>query len=459
MRTHAYFLIALLGVLALFTFIPPFYGLMDDSNFIALLPGLKEHGYFGFLKDWLPQDLIARGWYRPFLPLLVYIFYLPTENSFVLLHLWNAFFVTCVFYFLAFALSKAWATLAEKNNAHFWTICFAAILIYPWSHLLVSLPAVQEKFIMLAGAISLVAFSSEKIFSLSKPIRILILVGILSIGCLVREQFILFFPVLIALSLKKDRSKFYWESAIYLFVTIFLFGFIWYMGRNTPYKSKYGLSTVMETLSHSKSIWLYIILIVVSMYRAFSRANITLFGRLLLASPAISLLGFVILMAPWGLGGYLNIAAIPFFVLNIVNVFEDFLDSKWNILFKGFAIASFGSLLLLDVLVKNDLGKLLVSKILQEVSISHQIYAPCPEGAGAMKSHAKRVFHYDLQVIWAPTLEEVKQKENASTYWLLWPHLGCWPEDFKPKNLLRENKAKILWEGRTPWSPKLYEIF
>src|SRR5690606_1246037 len=76
------------------------------------------------------------------------------------------------------------------------------------------------------------------------------------------------------------------------------------------------------------SIWIFLGLSFASLVAVFWRSKNYLDTLFAQAFPAFSLLGFVLLMAPWGMGGYLNSVAAPLFAacaLTLLPGLPDFL--------------------------------------------------------------------------------------------------------------------------------------
>jgi hypothetical protein len=460
------FLASLIVAIAIFCVFPPYYGLMDDANFFHFLPPMHQKGFWNFLIDWLPQDIEVRGWFRPFLPLMVYVLYIPTEGSPLALHIWNAIIALGSLFLFALGFERFWQIVFSErkwNSQIFAGVFFVLLLIYPWSHIGVVLPAVQEKVVFIAAALTLFLFSSTRIYQLPVVIKLTLYMAGIALASLVREQFILFFPLLLAiLWVREEKRKIPWQTLVVLIFCICNVVFIWWMGRNTGYKSKFGMATVFDTLRQSRSIWLFLGVALASLLSPLF-AKVSLKIKLAQLTPALSLLGFLALMAPWGLGGYLNVIAAPLMVACLMTLMPQRLSQPfprplWFVLCGG-GLLFFAGIILVDAVVKNDLGRLLNSDELKTLSQSQKIQAPCEEGAGAIRSHANMFMGYNLQMAVPPNFAKFKeQNPEIKSYWIVGKHLGCWPGDFDPVALVNAGGGRVVWQGRLPWSPRLLEL-
>ncbi len=444
-------LTTLLAFVLVLLALPPFYGFMDDLTNLQTAKDMTERGALNYLKDWLPYDYAASGRIRPFLPFMAWGIYTPALGSPLGLHLWNGFLTLGTLGLLALGFARLWRLVyGEKEDIS--AIFFALMLLFPWTHLVVILPAMQEKMILLAAALTLLAFTSPAVISWPVWIRMPSLIFLLACGTFVREQYILFYPAFFAASWCQDKKPFRWETWLYFCAMLGLIVLVWWLGRGNPYKSRYGLEAAFVTLQNSRSLWLFLALALTSFVCLFSKKDF-----LARTFPATSLLGFLLLMIPWGLGGYLNSIAAPLFAAAVLAIFSGFLKRKPFIVFAA-GLLLFTGEIILDASVKRDLRLALESQELKVLAQTHTLYAPCDEGSGYIKRYAKEYFGYELDVKVPPALADLRAQHSGPTYWFVGKHLSCWPGSFDPEALVKSGEAKVLWQGSHAWSHRILEI-
>jgi hypothetical protein len=289
-----------------------------------------------------------------------------------------------VFLLLAKALTnlvlKLYENISIKSDNLFLFI-FLFTLAQPWTRLLFSLPALQEKFVILAGALCISLVLSNFYCKRSIIFRWLLISIFLLIGCFSREQFILFFPAILAsaiVSAKKESGGFRFAALGILPVMLGLVFLIWYLGQGSSYKEHFGLQGFLQTINKSKSIWLFLSILLSSFCVVILQSSNSSWAlKLARLFPSISVLGFLAMMAPWGLGGYLNVGVTPFITLCALSLLIPFIKkqpSKKVALGLKVALAGiFLSFLYFDISTKWDLGKLLNSTVLRELAFQNNI--------------------------------------------------------------------------------------
>lgn len=456
---------AVLIATVIFLVFPPFYGLMDDSNYIVQAPKFLEGPFLPQYAQWLSSDMMASGRFRPFLPFLMIFFYGPTQDSPLALHVFHAICALTLLALLSLAFGRLWARVYPERPVVaqpvvFVPVFFSLLLLYPWTHIGIALPAMQEKMVLLAGAIALWGFTSSRISLWPLWARFGFLCFLLLVGSFTREQFVLFFPLLLAAVFVRER-KWPWETLGYLTCMLALLVVIWLLGRHTGYKAKYGLATVRLTFAQSRSIWLFLGLSAASLVGVLADRSAALRAKVPRLCFGFSLLGFVLLMAPWGLGGYLNVVAAPFSAACVLTLFPRDLATgrRRRVLLLGglplLAVAAFGVEIGMDAVVKNDLGRILQSEEMKAAGRSGSLFAPCTEGMEVMNQYTVRFFGYQLN---AQLPAEGQPPPAGKSYWVVARRLGCWPDTFGPDEALRSGKARALWGGRAGWSWKLLEL-
>lgn len=450
----------LLIFIALICIWTPFFSLMDDIHFLSMAESVHSQGLISFTRQLIPGDLAYAGRFRPFVPSVAYLIYGVIPGNVFFLYLWNGVLTFLVLAFLSSALKRFWLEIQpETNDRSLGIFIFCLLLIYPWTHLFFALPSLHEKPVLFALAIALYVFTSQSIHARPFWIKLSLYCFVIFLGSIVREQFLIFFPLLLASSYAKQKKLLSAQTLlIFLFMLAVVFE-IWLLGRSSEYKSKYGLGNIQNTLTHAKSFWLLLSLATAAVVKALLQQK-TLKQKLLHFSPAISLVGFLCLMAPWGMGGYLNTVAAPAFALTLLCLAPSHLNARLRHLFFGFTVVVFSSQLYVDMRTKHDLGTMLGLPELKALAQTHQIFAPCSEGVSAMNTWADRVFHYHLGAKEAVNLHTVQAQNTTGlpSIWLVGPHLGCWPDDFDPKQIVKDGRAKVLWQGFSTLSFRILAI-
>lgn len=457
---------AILLTIAVFLAFPPFFGFMDDLTYVRTAQGIQAEGLFAYMSHWLPADYSASGRFRPFLPIMAWAFYGPFGLHYLPLHIVNGIFNLLLLALFAWAYLRVWRLVYPeqiKCVVSFAALFFLAELAFPWSHLMIALPALQEKIIFLAALAALLGFTSQRVASWPWLARVPLLAALVALGTFTRESFILFYPPLLAASwAKENRKRFPTETAVYLLVMLALIGLVWWLGRGNAYKSKFSLETLSLTIQNSRSIWIFLGLALLSLGVSLKGSR-TIFQGLARAFPAASLAGFVLLMAPWGVGGYLNTVAAPLFAacaLTLAPLLPA--AARRNSALHAFAalvLLLFAAELAIDATTKQDVKKALESAAMKDIATSNILYAPCDEGADHLRAYATKFFGYKLQVEVPPLLPELRTKlAGAPSYWFVGKHLSCWPGDFDPYALVREGKAEVVWEGAHRWSHRILKI-
>jgi hypothetical protein len=456
------FLAALLAVVAVFLLFPPFYGLMDDSGFVFQAPDFLRPGAWDRLSELMRTDFEVNGRFRPFLPVLMVGLYGFTQGHPLVLHLLNGVIVTAVLAFLTLSFQRLWRRLYPSENWMddlFVPVFFSLLLLYPWTHLGLALPSMQEKTVFFFGALTLWTFTSASVDGWEAPARIAARGLLICVGAFTREQFIFFFPALLAASFLAERKKGkFWETLLYLLLMAGLVLLIWLMGRHSNYKAKYGLANALVTIGRSRSLWVFLALAFASFVRSFFGPGSLgeKFGRTCFS---LGLLGFVLIMIPWGMGGYLNTIAAPFAAGCLLTLLprSSFVAYR-PLLFWVLPVLSLATMtgqLGMDSIVKNDLGHLLASEEMKAISRTHLLYAPCLEGMDSMNTYTQKFFGYSLG---AQLPSATPPALSQQSYWVVSRHLGCWPDAFDPDALLQSGQAQLVWQGHARWSWRLIKI-
>ncbi|HEY8277980.1 MAG TPA: hypothetical protein VIH99_00060 [Bdellovibrionota bacterium] len=431
MSKRGYFLLGLglpLLVLAMLFYFRPFWGLMDDGVNVFLVEKMRSEGIFRIWWDMSMYDIFQQGRMRLMYFLMVPVIYMPAAGSSVVAFAINIVWVCLTF---AFVAAASWPSLSYayglKNKAFavflFFVLCFA----YPWTMHAFRAPSVHEKLVIFFAGLVLAAQYS-KFASRSLPHWLGVMVPSLVLALNTKEQIALYFPIFLAAQVHVDsQKKNYRRTALLLFLLLASAGVIKWVGTHGTYKSAYGLERAKITLRNSKSLYLFLALAFSAQAAAFvDFLKHRKWPRLLLASsyPA-GLVLFVLLMLPWGMGGYLNCAA-TIFVVACAIALGKFARTHWRAFgrlpLKFLGASAYGLAVLVtvvtvapDLSAYADLRRIFESREIEEVAASGKtLWMPCSEGAGTMQTYWKEFRGVDLKV----RVPADPSSMRAGEYWL-----------------------------------------
>lgn len=389
--------------LALLFYYRPFWGVMDDSTNLYIADDMRREGVLPIWWKLTVIDLFDHGRLRALYFAMVALIYVPGGTSSVVAFGINIVFLFGIFLFSAaafwYAARDAFA-LSRRNAFYFAfiTLCFA----YPWTVHAIRAPSVQEKIVLLLAAIVLLVQYKFERLALG---RWAFLVGLaVATSLQTKETIALFFPLFLAVQLHLDHPKrYYVRTGILLLFLLLSSGLLKWAGTHGTYKLSYGMERALLTLANSKSLYLFLLLALAagsaSVIDYLRHKNLT---RLFLAlSFPVGLLLFIVLMLPWGLGGYLNCSAILFVVMCLIGLFKfsrDRFTALMRVPLKVFAGLTYCSAILVTFVLLSadystyaDFRRVLFSDAVAAMAQNgNTLWMPCAEGAGTVEHYLKR---------------------------------------------------------------------
>lgn len=139
----------------------PFFGLMDDHRFLKYAAIFHDSGFWPNAWEYFKSDL-AWGMFRPTLPFMLYGLYWTTGETPLVLFTLNFFLSFAALLGLAGALEAVMRhrsrILDGCSREQVVAATLLGALLFPWTHDLFLHPSLQEKVVMLAGALNLYWF-------------------------------------------------------------------------------------------------------------------------------------------------------------------------------------------------------------------------------------------------------------------------------------------------------------
>lgn len=451
-------------VFALIFYYRPFWGLMDDAVNIGMARTMKEQG---FLTVWWSEsmsDLFGNGRLRFLYPAMIGLLYAPAGANSLVTFSANALLVCASFVFLAFVYARSAASI-YRTRSHFafalsfFLFCFA----YPWTQYLFLAPSVQEKLVLLFSGIVVAALYMSRnakndllwLASLALP---------LLLALNTKEQIVLFFPLFLAIQFQAGRPD---KRGKRLFLLLLLLlastALLWWAGKHGSYKARYGLESALVNLRKSKSVWLFLGLGFMAELAALQEhlRRTRDLPRFLHAStyPA-GLVLFVLIMLPWGMGFYLNAAALIFCFFCLYGIAQAALPQGW---LEAYAKVFLIPAALLGVAgmapgfsAYGDLGRLLSSGELKVAAENQrELNIPCQEGAERIQQYAKWFHGLDL-VVKVPLASSAEEVLGQGGLWITSPLRCTNGVDFL--SLAEQSRAKVLFRGRYASGFHLIEV-
>lgn len=446
-------------ILGCILFFKPFWGLMDDENNRVLGSKMLSGNFFEIWNTNFWNDLYGNGRLRAwYWPMIASLYGISGTNSLITYFL-NALFVFAILFLLAKAMARVLEELFPSTYR--WNFYFFLLfsIAYPWTNHLFISPSLQEKLVLLGGA--LVIFSLPRLDKFkSNLLWFLAWIALLAIACNAKEQIVLFFPILVGFQYQVSKGKLL-RPLLLLFLLCISLGIIYWVGTWGGYKGRYGIEGLKHTIEHSRSLWIFLGASIVSLLASIAYyLKIRELPRFFLASTfGISLIGFLTILAPWGLGHYLNTSALPFCFLCFVFVTRTWLPSQFLTpvnYFVGFILsfASFAITFVPAFSAYGDLRVLLESEQLRAVS-SEALFMPAEEGRESFVRFAKWKSDLDLKINQGSEFTQEQALEKGGV-WIVSPLRANNPIDFE--KLLVEGKVERIFKGRLASGFHLYRI-
>ncbi len=387
----------------------PFWGLMDDaSNVHWLIPRALNEGLASFAITYGKGDL-AWGMFRPTYPLMAWLVYWPGMNLGApwLTFVWNAL--------IAFGGIYLWARVLSGILKIPLPLLLLANGAFFYGHDLFLHPSLQEKMLLPVGATTLwLAWNRDRI---SSPLFWSLFALVVGLGASVKASYFIHYCVAVAgfVAVKweplRARNRGAWvEAGVWFLVLVLLLGFFGWISSHGGYTSRYSYSDIFPNLRSFAGAYLLIPMAVATGFFLVDGRNVWLRPEVLL--PLIGVAAFVVIMGPWGIQGYIQIAAMPFFAALSVQVAQKILPGKWEpLLIGGFILLS------LTVTVYrswanftrlSDLGRAVTAAETWKASGVQEIWMPCEEGSLSMQRF------FDHRGGRLPKVQRMKPEESAT---------------------------------------------
>jgi hypothetical protein len=379
-------------------FIPPFWGLMDDTTLAyGLVPKMDSEGILTQAWKYGVGD-ISWGMFRPLYPLMAYALYKPgvlfsPVVTFALTALLSVILITGFSLAFARVLRLRWQEILLVNAAFFYQYDFL-------QH-----PSLQEKLIFLFG----LGYFSIALFAPRKWLLPLTLF-VATLGFLSKASFLIYFGagfLLLAgrlLPEVKSRSV----SALSVLganltlglVAVFLLGKIAAQG---SYTQQYDTAKILPNLLSIHGA-LFVIPLSAAAWM-FLRKWRELLEQPQLLAPAAGLVLYLCIFLPWGIGGYIQSISGPLIAALICQLVAFYLPGKLGRAF-FFGMSVFAVLVCTYRVTTmytrlNTLGDI-VSRWDEISPGSEALHLPCMEGTDAFRTFLEKAGHNNNKVIFEP---------------------------------------------------------
>lgn len=311
---------AILLLIGSLLWLRPFWGLQDDGNFLPSADYFAKIGFWEGTKEVILGDL-KWGMLRPYMALLIRFLYGWSKETTLYTHLLNILWVLGAHWLFYLSLLRSPIGRFYKNSeqeTESIAVLMLLSLCVPWMHWYFLIPAMQEKVVLLWAAGSIFLLSTRRVREGGLAYFAFCAFTIAAVGMVTKAQFLVFGPLFVAVFWPANARKDYAKAALLL--ASFCAGgvFLKWISAGGNYTSGYGLSAIMENLRNTRALYPLTAACLVHIAAAWrdTRKNGRSWGdAYALASPALCLMAFLIIMLPWRLGGYLYAAIIPFLAL------------------------------------------------------------------------------------------------------------------------------------------------
>jgi len=418
--------------LAMLFYFRPFWGLMDDSTNLTIVDSMNKEGVLPVWWKLSTTDLFSHGRLRGLYFATIALIYLPAGASSVTAFTLNIIFLSAIFFFAAAAFWHSARAAFDLKTRHAFLLAFVSLsFAYPWTVYAIRAPSVQEKIVLLFAALTLwVQYRCDRnsllIWAACTSLALAVSVN-------TKETIALFFPIFLAAQLELDSARRNYRRTMLLLVFLLaLTLMIKWAGTHGTYKAAYGMDRALQTLRQSKSLYLFLALAfgagLASLLDFASHKNFPRFA--VAASFPIGLLLFLVLMIPWGLGGYLNCSATVFVVMCLIGI-SNFLGRRIAFfralsprMYLGAAYLAAVTVLFIrlrpDYSAYADLRNVLFSPQIDAVADQGKtLWMPCNEGAGTVEHYLQRF--RGLRLITRMPGTNPTLAFSAGQYWLSSP--------------------------------------
>lgn len=398
-------------------YLQPFFGYMDDAELIQQSIQTRTLGFWPEFWPLMRADY-RWGMIRPLYPFMVATLYGNAGDQPSVLFLLNFVFALFAIIASAYAWTRAFAPKllsapSQEQSRIVFLVTILFSMAWPWTHDLFLHPSLQEKLVMTAGAANLLWFSKahEK---LKHPWYFLATTLILLLGFGSKVQFAYFMPTLLVLMLDHwSQNKLQWYKIAYV-IALFL---IWLgatklIAAQGIYTAHFNYDNSWIDLWSGKPLLLLTIGLIWLAYVFSKFARFPLIVRLLAGAPAWSLLFYIGIMLPRGIGGYL---------LSPLGAILGFMLGFWML--QGRDFIKYGAVALLSLAAMSlsfyrssvffgklaDVRTLLYSQELVDIAQKGGHITMCLEGASNLSYYARRYRGIDLSASSALAEDPSKQ--------------------------------------------------
>ena len=302
LRTAVMLLFAL--ILAQIVYWQPFFGVMDDAGYLSgMLPAMRQSGLWAAMLEWGGAGAASWGFFRPVHPLMVWMLYSVGEAyGPVVFYLFNAVIVSLALYLNA-------TIFARICGLDRWQILLG-ILAFPYTIDLFMHPSLQEKPVLIFGALLLFAVFNLRT-SFAMQIAAITLWAVFGIAS--KPQFLIYLGMA-ALALVTSERLASWRgrwTLLYLVVLcVAAAALVAAFGMRGGYTSG-GYSTA-NAITNAKTVFgmFYLAMIAVGGVRLFLPAWRAKSASNLL--PLAGIIAFTVMLLPWMLfHGYILSVSAP----------------------------------------------------------------------------------------------------------------------------------------------------
>ena len=378
-------------IIAQIIFYQPFYGLMDDASHLQQTLAAGDDGLVDSALSLIRIKLVSQGRFQPMFAVMVAVLYqIGLLFGPIPLFVVNALFVFTVLYLNAHVLEQILGI--DK-----WKLLLFA-LAFPYTYDLLQHPSLQEKLVMLFGALLLMASVQENI---DRRRKALIITLWTILGSFSKEQSVIYlaaaFVALISVSdlrNKKDRL-FLGYVALLDLVTVLVTVYLISTG-DYHTGGAYSVRNAAENISSPVGFFFLGISIIGAILYLRPRYWRDEFEQLI---PLIGVISFTVMLLPWrAFGGYLLSVVVLFLAALLVQLLNRVTESVGRVRamaafatrqywVAGLAIAAVGMTWYrpYTMFVRlNDISKVVSMASLLESQGIKEIEMPCEEGSLSM---------------------------------------------------------------------------
>jgi hypothetical protein len=388
---------------------------------VAVAAGiLKERPYFGTLDDWnllqqsgpilsrsvrlLRVDVSSWGMVRPFYPALAEPYYALGNHSPLGLYLANWATVVAILALLGFALVRALRVPAERRHlflAGYGVACFA----YPWTMYLFSIPSLQEKWILLAGALVLFWVGEDRA-ELRRRTWAAATVCLLLLGFLVKAQFAIFVPVGLVLLAASTTDRVFRMTITGVTSAVAVLGLAIVARHGAYTSSKWRVANVSPQLKSSVgllfagSLLAWLVIVGVLRRRSSREESFRLF------IPAAGLAAYMAIFLPWPLAlkSYPSSVAVFAFgaAVGLLTIRMPSRSVAWTgVVMLGVLAVAWSAYRGTDLFGRlASVGAIARSTPLANLAAEHRVvYLACPEPGHAIAYYVKRERGLQVSII------------------------------------------------------------